>query len=65
MQKIATAPARFAVMADKRGTLDLALDHLIAQAPLAASARPEAIALPAPAAPSARSRWTRTAARCA
>jgi ferredoxin len=38
-------------MADKRGTLDLALDHLIAQAPLAESARPEAIALPAPAAP--------------
>ena len=51
MQKIATAPARFAVMADKRGTLDLALDHLIAQAPLADSARPQAIALPAPAAP--------------
>ena len=51
MQKIATAPARFAVMADKRGTLDLALDHLIAQAPLAESARPQAIALPAPAAP--------------
>jgi ferredoxin len=51
MQKIATAPARFAVMADKRGTFDLALDHLIAQAPLAESARPQAIALPAPAAP--------------
>ena len=51
MQKIATAPARFAVMADNRGTFDLALDHLIAQAPLAESARPQAIALPAPAAP--------------
>jgi ferredoxin len=50
-QKIPAAPARFAVMADKRGTLDLALDHLIAQAPLAADARPEAIALPSPAAP--------------
>ena len=45
------AAGRFAVMADKRGTLDLALDHLIAQAPLAAAARPEAIALPAPASP--------------
>jgi ferredoxin len=49
--KTPAAPARFAVMAEKRGTLDLALDHLIAHAPLAASARPEAIALPAPASP--------------
>jgi ferredoxin len=40
-------PARFAVAAAKRGTLELALDHLIAHAPLAAAARPEAIALPA------------------
>ena len=37
------ARARFAVSAEKRTTLDLALDHLIEQAP----ARPEAIALPA------------------
>jgi len=35
--------ARFAVAAEKRGTLELALDHLVAQAPH----RPEAIALPA------------------
>lgn len=50
-QKTPAAPARFAVMAEKRGTLDLALDHLIAHAPLAASARPEALLLPAPASP--------------
>ena len=50
-QKTPAVPARFAVMAEKRGTLDLALDHLIAQAPLAGSARPEAIALQAPASP--------------
>lgn len=36
-------PASFAVQADKRATLELALDHLIAQAPL----KPEVIALPA------------------
>ena len=35
--------ARYAVAADKRTTLDLALDHLVEHAP----ARPEAIALPA------------------
>ncbi|MBI5258261.1 MAG: 4Fe-4S binding protein [Burkholderiales bacterium] len=39
--------ATFAVAADKRGTLEMALDHLLAQAP----ARPEAIALPAAGAP--------------
>lgn len=38
-------PAGFAVQADKRATLDLALDHLLAQAP--ARPVPEAIALPA------------------
>ncbi len=38
-------PAGFAVQADKRATLDLALDHLLAQAP--ARSVPEAIALPA------------------
>ena len=42
-------PAAFAVQADKRATLDLALDHLLAQAP--AAAVPEAIALPAAGAP--------------
>jgi len=36
-------PARFAVAAEKRSTLELALDHLIEQAP----ARPQAIDLPA------------------
>jgi ferredoxin len=43
-------PASFAVQADKRATLELALEHLIAQAP--ASAAPgQAIALPAAGAP--------------
>jgi ferredoxin len=37
-------PAAFAAQADKRATLELALDHLVAQAP---RALPEAIALPA------------------
>ncbi|MBK8358647.1 MAG: hypothetical protein IPL15_06475 [Comamonadaceae bacterium] len=40
MQKIATAPARFAVMADKRVASTSALDHLIAQAPLASPRGP-------------------------
>lgn len=39
----APAPARYAVAAEKRTTLDLALDHLVEHAPR----RPEAIALPA------------------
>ncbi len=39
-------PATFSVQADKRATLDLALDHLLAQAPQTQKA-PEAIALPA------------------
>jgi len=39
--------AGFAVQADKRATLELALDHLVAQAP----ARPDAIALPAQGSP--------------
>ncbi len=43
-QSVAKA-ATLAPQADKRATLDLALDHLLAQAPQAA---PEAIALPAP-----------------
>ncbi len=40
-------PAAFAVQADKRTTLELAIDHLLAQAPLAATRAPDAIALPA------------------
>lgn len=40
---VPTQRGRFAVAAEKRTTLDLALDHLVEQAPL----RPEAIALPA------------------
>jgi ferredoxin len=40
-------PAGFAAQADKRGTLELALDHLLANAPLLREAVPEAIALPA------------------
>ena len=42
-----TRPATFAAQADKRATLELALDHLLACAPAAA----EAIALPAAGAP--------------
>ena len=40
-------PARFAVAVEKRATLEMALDHLIAQAP----ARPESIELPAKGSP--------------
>jgi ferredoxin len=43
-----TRPATFALQADKRATLEMALDHLIAQAPQPA---PEALALPARGAP--------------
>ena len=44
--------ARHAVQAEKRSTLELALDHLMAHAPALQSAtRPEAIALPAAGAP--------------
>ncbi|RYF71546.1 MAG: 4Fe-4S dicluster domain-containing protein, partial [Comamonadaceae bacterium] len=39
-------PATFAIQADKRGTLELALAHLIAQMPAAATT-PDAISLPA------------------
>ncbi len=39
--------AGFAVQADKRATLELAIDHLLAQAPRPAASQPEAIALPA------------------
>ncbi len=43
-------PAGFAVQADKRATLELALDHLLVHAPLA-EPRPEVIALPAQGSP--------------
>ena len=44
--------ATFAVQADKRATLDLAIDHLMSRAPaLAAAGLPEAIALPAAGSP--------------
>ena len=46
-QQIPKAAARFAVMPEKRGTLELALEHLIEHAPQ----RPEAIALSAPGSP--------------
>ncbi len=45
---VPAAPARFAVAQEKRSTLDMALDHLMAQAP---APLPEAIALPARGAP--------------
>ncbi|EJL79092.1 ferredoxin [Polaromonas sp. CF318] len=45
---VPAVPARFAVAQEKRSTLDMALDHLIQQAP---SALPEAIALPAQGSP--------------
>lgn len=44
-------PARFAVTAEKRSTLELALDHLITQAPTPLAALPEAIALPSAGSP--------------
>ncbi len=43
-------PAMFAASADKRGTLDMVLDHLLAQAPRAADAA-DSIALPAAGSP--------------
>ena len=46
-QRVALRAARFAAAPEKRTTLELALAHLIEAAPLAAAARPEAIALPA------------------
>ena len=45
-----TQPAMFNASADKRGTLDMVLDHLLAQAPRPATA-PDAIALPKAGAP--------------
>lgn len=50
-QTVPGAAARFAVAQEKRSTLELALDHLIAHAPLPAAQRPEAIALPASGSP--------------
>ncbi len=46
-QVLPRQPARFAVVPEKRGTLEMALDHLVEQAPQ----RPEAIALPAEGSP--------------
>ncbi len=46
-----SSPARFAVTAEKRSTLELALDHLIAHAPTLQAALPEAIAFPAKGSP--------------
>jgi ferredoxin len=45
---VPATPARFAVAQEKRSTLDMALDHLMTQAP---AALPEAIALPAKGSP--------------
>jgi len=45
---VPASPARFAVAQEKRSTLDMALDHLVQQAP---AALPEAIALPAKGSP--------------
>ena len=45
---VPAAPARFAVAQEKRSTLDMAIDHLMTQAP---APLPEAIALPAKASP--------------
>ncbi|EER59886.1 4Fe-4S ferredoxin iron-sulfur binding domain protein, partial [Acidovorax delafieldii 2AN] len=50
-QTVPGAAARFAVAQEKRSTLELALDHLIAHAPLPAAQRPEAVALPASGSP--------------
>ena len=50
-QKVPATAARFAVAQEKRTTLDLALDHLIENAPLAPEARAESVALPAGASP--------------
>ena len=49
-QRVPQQAARFAVAREKRSTLDLALDHLISNAPLAGQL-PEAIDLPAAGAP--------------
>ena len=46
-QSVPAVPARFAVSPEKRSTLEMALSHLLEQAPLPVAARPEAIALPA------------------
>ena len=46
-QRGVSPAARFAALNDKRATLGLALDHLIAQSPLKDSERPESIGLPA------------------
>lgn len=50
-QQVPSVPARFAVAPDKRATLELALDHLLAHAPTAPADLPQAIALPAAGSP--------------
>jgi ferredoxin len=49
-QTVPATPARFAIAAEKRSTLDFALDHLITHAPLG-KALPQAIELPKAGAP--------------
>jgi ferredoxin len=49
-QSVPATPARFAIAAEKRSTLDFALDHLITHAPLG-KALPQAIELPKAGAP--------------
>ena len=46
-QRVPAQAARFAAQNEKRATLELALGHLMAQSPLNAAERPEALALPA------------------
>lgn len=46
-QRVPATAARFAVAAEKRGTLEMTLDHLMAQAPAATAAEPLAVPLPA------------------
>jgi ferredoxin len=50
-QKAPAVAARFAVAQEKRSTLEMALDHLIEQAPLQADSLPQAIGLPAAGSP--------------
>lgn len=50
-QVVPAVAARYAVAQEKRATLEMALDHLMAHAPLPAADLPEAIALPAAGSP--------------
>jgi ferredoxin len=49
--QVVAKPLAMAPQADKRATLDLALDHLLSQAPQLAAGLPEAITLPAAGSP--------------